>query len=133
LISDLGICSKIDIQDFPEVWKLYKKSHTAVTGERFYGSDAYFDWHDGKPADPQPEERQNDRIVWESLGRGEWARPGSRQVEVVGVFETVGALGFPEVFGYEMPQWLTRTDKPEWHNVGLSPSRLPIKRYSFRT
>ncbi|CAI7576938.1 unnamed protein product [Penicillium pancosmium] len=123
LISDIGICSKIDIQDFPEIWKLYKKSHTAVTGERFYGSDAYFDWHDGKPVDPQPKERQNDRVVWESLGRGEWARtPESRQVEVVGVFETVGALGFPEVFGYEMPQWLTRTDKPEWHNVGLSPN-----------
>lgn len=123
LISDLGICSKTDIQDFPEVWRLYKKSHTAVTGDRFYGSDAYFDWQDGKPADPQPEERQDNRIVWESLGRGEWAQtPESREIEVVGVFETVGALGFPEVFGYEVPQWLTRTDKPEWHNVGLSPS-----------
>ncbi|KAJ5241405.1 uncharacterized protein N7469_002996 [Penicillium citrinum] len=123
LISDLGICSKTDIQDFPEVWRLYKKSHTAVTGDRFYGSDAYFDWQDGKPADPQPEERQDNRIVWESLGRGEWAQtPESREIEVVGVFETVGALGFPEVFGYEVPQWLTRTDKPEWHNVGLSPN-----------
>ncbi|KAJ5357731.1 hypothetical protein N7541_004889 [Penicillium brevicompactum] len=122
LISDLGICSKVDIQDFPEIWKLYKSGHPAVTGERFYGSDAYFEWHDGKPADPQPVERQGEKIVWESVGRGEWARPGSRQVEVVGVFDTVGALGFPEVFGYEVPKWLTRTDKPEWHNVGLSPN-----------
>ncbi|KAJ5908263.1 hypothetical protein N7495_000945 [Penicillium taxi] len=123
LISDLGICSKTDIQDFPEVWKLYKRSHPAVTGDRFYGSDAYYGWHDGKPADPQPEERQDDQVVWESTGRGEWARtPESRHVEVVGVFETVGALGFPELFGYEVPQWLTRTDKPEWHNVGLSPN-----------
>ncbi|KAJ5676887.1 uncharacterized protein N7477_002520 [Penicillium maclennaniae] len=123
LISDLGICSKTDIQDFPEVWKLYKQSHPAITGDRFYGSDAYYDWHDGKPADPQPEERQGDHVVWESTGRGEWAQtPESRQVEVVGVFETVGALGFPELFGYEVPRWISRTDKPEWHNVGLSPN-----------
>ncbi|CAG8935842.1 unnamed protein product [Penicillium salamii] len=122
LISDLGICSKVDIQDFPEIWTLYKSGHPAVTGERFYGSDAYFEWQDGKPADPQPVERLGEKIVWESVGRGEWARPGSREVEVVGVFDTVGALGFPEVFGYEVPKWLTRTDKPEWHNVGLSPN-----------
>ncbi|CAG8023640.1 unnamed protein product [Penicillium olsonii] len=122
LISDLGICSKVDIQDFPVIWKLYKSGHPAVTGERFYGSDAYFEWQDGKPADPQPVERFGERIVWESVGRGEWARPGSREVEVVGVFDTVGALGFPEVFGYEVPKWLTWTDKPEWHNVGLSPN-----------
>jgi hypothetical protein len=123
LISDLGICSKADIQDFPEIWKLYKESHPALTGERFYGSEAWFDWCDGKPADPQPVERRGENVVWERVGRGPWARtPESRQVEVVGVFETVGALGFPEIFGYEVPKWLTRTDKPEWHNVGLSPS-----------
>jgi uncharacterized protein (DUF2235 family) len=42
LISDLEICSKTDIQDFPEVWKLYKRSHTAITRKRFYGSDVYY-------------------------------------------------------------------------------------------
>jgi hypothetical protein len=47
-------------------------------------------------------------------------------VEIVAVYETVGALGFPELFGYEVTQWLTRTDKPEWHNVGLSPSILSL-------
>jgi hypothetical protein len=125
LISDLGICSKADIQEFPEIWKLYKESHPAITGEKFYGSEAWFEWCDGKVAVPQPEDRQGENIVWETTGRGEWARtPESRHVEVVGVFETVGALGFPEVFGYEVPKWLTRTDKPEWHNVGLSPSTL---------
>ncbi|KAJ5935120.1 hypothetical protein N7466_004667 [Penicillium verhagenii] len=123
LISDLGICKRADLQDFPEVWKLYKQSRPALTGEQFYGSDAYFDYHHGKPADPQPIKHMapNDKIAWEYAGRGEWAvSPKSRQVEVVGVFETVGALGFPEVFGYEMPHWMS--DKPEWHNVGLSPN-----------
>ncbi|KAJ5777569.1 hypothetical protein N7520_000815 [Penicillium odoratum] len=124
LISDLGICSKSNLQNFPEVWKLYKQSHPAVTGNQFYGSDAYFDWQNGKPADPQPVGLMaaSDNIAWEYPGRGEWAvTPESRQVEVVGVFETVGALGFPEIFGYEVPRFLTR-DKPEWHNVGLSPN-----------
>jgi len=125
LISDLGICSRADLQNFPEVWKLYKEAHPAVTGDRFYGSDAYFDYHNGKPADPQPLERMeaNDSIAWEYPGRGRWAPDESRSVEVVGVFDTVGALGFPELFGHEVPQWLSRTDKPEWHNVGLSPSK----------
>ncbi|KAJ5655965.1 hypothetical protein N7507_007915 [Penicillium longicatenatum] len=124
LISDLGICSRADLQNFPEVWKLYKKAHPAVTGERFYGSDAYFDYRNGKPADPQPLEQMGatDSITWEYPGRGRWASDESRSVEVVGVFETVGALGFPELFGHEVPQWLSRTDKPEWHNVGLSPN-----------
>ncbi|KAJ5884453.1 hypothetical protein N7504_012025 [Penicillium tannophilum] len=124
LVSDLGICSRADLQHFPEVWKLYKLSHPAITGDRFYGSDAYFDYHNGKPADPQPLERMeaNDSIAWEYPGRGRWATDESRSVEVVGVFDTVGALGFPELFGQEVPQWLSRTDKPEWHNVGLSPN-----------
>ncbi|KAB8230815.1 T6SS phospholipase effector Tle1-like catalytic domain-containing protein [Aspergillus alliaceus] len=120
LISDIGICSKTDIGDFPELWKMYKKTKL---GGRFYGSDAYYDYHDGKPADPQPEEQPWGEIVWESTPRGQWAStPESREVEVVGVFDTVGALGFPEVLGYRVPSWLTWTDKPEWHNVGLSPN-----------
>lgn len=58
---------------------------------------------------------------WKTQPRGDWAiSPESREIEVVGVYDTVGALGFPEVFGYRM-QW--DHDKHNYHNVKLNPSK----------
>ncbi|KAE8350090.1 hypothetical protein BDV28DRAFT_139818 [Aspergillus coremiiformis] len=118
LIADIGICSRNNIADFPELWKLYKKN---PPGQPFYGSAAYYDFFLGRVAD-NPVGEEQPQVAWEFSGRPEWGTPESREIEVVGVFDTVGALGFPEVMGYEIPSWLLWTDKPEWHNVGLSPN-----------
>lgn len=123
LISDIGICPPHQIANFPALWKVYKKT---PAGERFYGSDAYHEFFRGRQpsfvGEEGEEDREEDEGSWESAA--EWAStPESRQVQVVGVFDTVGNLGFPELFGHELPAWLTWTDKPEWHNVGLSPSK----------
>ncbi|KAJ5915190.1 hypothetical protein N7454_011302 [Penicillium verhagenii] len=42
------------------------------------------------------------------------------EVEVVGVYDTVGAIGTPEVAGVKIPQWLSWKENPEWQSVGLS-------------
>lgn len=48
LISDIGICEPRQLQDFHEIWEAYKSNYQ---GERFRGSDAYYDYMDGIPAD----------------------------------------------------------------------------------
>ncbi|PYI15983.1 hypothetical protein BO99DRAFT_405405 [Aspergillus violaceofuscus CBS 115571] len=123
LISDIGICPPHQIANFPALWKVYKKT---PAGERFYGSDAYYEFFRGRRSSFGGEEGEEDGAEEEEGSWGsaaEWAStPESRQVQVVGVFDTVGNLGFPELLGHELPAWLTWTDKPEWHNVGLSPN-----------
>ena len=118
LISDIGICSKQDLNRFPDLWKVYKKNKP---GERFYCSDLWFEWIDGKADENQG--ARGETFVFEKRPEGDWAQEGSRDVEVVGVYDTVGAIGMPEVLGIKLPSWfLWWSEKSGWENVGLSPS-----------
>ncbi|KAG9514932.1 hypothetical protein KCV07_g7741, partial [Aureobasidium melanogenum] len=120
LISDIGICEPRRLQDFHEIWEAYKSNHH---GERFEGCDAYYDYIDGvlAPDEDQPDQLgyKNSGLKWKTRPRGCWASLESREIEVVGVFDTVGALGFPGVLGYKMP-W--GPDKHGFHNVKLNPN-----------
>lgn len=123
LISDIGICSPRDLNDFPDIWELYKKGKA---GERFYGSDAWWEWLDGKPADEQPKDLgyRNENFIWEKRPHGDWAVcPESREIEVVGVYDTVGALGLPSILGYDV-KLPFGPDKPGFHNVQLNRSKF---------
>ncbi|KAJ5731263.1 uncharacterized protein N7483_005771 [Penicillium malachiteum] len=114
LISDIGVCSKSDLNKFPDLWKVYKK---LKHGKRFDRSDLWFDWMFGKADEHQGAGKDGDRtFLYEHAPEGDWAQPGSREVEVVGVFDTVGSIGMPEVLGFKLPS----TGKDGWHNVGLS-------------
>ncbi|KAJ5164082.1 uncharacterized protein N7500_005912 [Penicillium coprophilum] len=119
LISDIGICNKQDLNRFPDLWKVYKKNKP---GERFYCSDLWFEWMDGKADENQG--ARGETFVFEKRPEGDWAQEGSRDVEVVGVFDTVGAIGMPEVLGVKLPSWLLwwSPHKGGWENVGLSPN-----------
>ncbi|KAH0345868.1 hypothetical protein KCU83_g7557, partial [Aureobasidium melanogenum] len=121
LISDIGICEPRQLQDFHEIWKAYKLNHQ---GERFRRSDAYYDYMDGIPAADEDQLDdwgwKNRDFKWIKHPQGDWATtPESREIEVVGVFDTVGALGFPGMFGHKM-QW--GPDKHGFHNVKLNPN-----------
>lgn len=121
LISDIGICEPRQLQDFHLIWEAYKSNYQ---GERFEGSDAYYDFIDGIPAadEDQPDDFGYARrgLKWKQPARGHWAiSPQSKEIEVVGVYDTVGALGVPDVLGYKM-QW--GPDKHGFHNVKLNPS-----------
>ncbi|KAJ5669586.1 hypothetical protein N7462_010656 [Penicillium macrosclerotiorum] len=116
LISDIGICSKSDLNEFPDLWAIYKK---VPHGKRFHRSDLWYDWIWGKADEHQGAGDENHReFVYEKPPQGDWAQEGSRNVEVVGVYDTVGALGMPEVLGVKLPS------KEGWYNVGLSPSKI---------
>ncbi|KAH8656906.1 hypothetical protein BGZ61DRAFT_540724 [Ilyonectria robusta] len=119
LISDIGICEPSKLHEFHEIWELYKKNYK---GERFHGSDAWFDYLDGVPEDDQNQTAAygTEDFGWKNPPRGEWARtPESREIEVVGVYETVGALGIPEMRGVKFG-W--GPDKHGFHNVKLNPN-----------
>ncbi|KAG9681603.1 hypothetical protein KCU95_g3530, partial [Aureobasidium melanogenum] len=121
LISDIGICKPGRLQDSHEIWEAYKSNNQR---QRFQGSDVYYDYMDGILAadEDQPNEPGdgNSGQKWKTQPRGDWAiSPESREIEVVGVYDTVGALGFPEVFGYRM-QW--DHNKHNYHNVKLNPN-----------
>lgn len=120
LISDIGICAPEQLHDFHEIWEAYKLNNQ---GTRFQGSDAYYDYIDGIPAadEEQPEGLDRNSVKWKTRPRGDWAiTPESREIEVVGVYDTVGALGFPEVLGHRI-RW--GSDKHGFHNVKLNPSK----------
>lgn len=134
LISDIGVCSPREMNDFPDLWTAYKK----MDGNRFYGSDEYFEWCDGVPAPPEKQPAdlgwKNQNFIWEKHPRGEWACTAeSREIEVVGIFDTVGAIGVPSVHGWEpkLPhQILGLGSKPDpaFHNVRLNRSELRLRR-----
>jgi hypothetical protein len=116
LISDIGICRKSDLNKFPDLWAIYKKLEP---GKRFHRSELWFDWMWGKADEKQGAgDKIHREFVYEKPPQGDWAQEGSRDVEVVGVYDTVGALGMPEVLGIKLPS------SEGWHNVGLSPSKF---------
>ncbi|CAI7656839.1 unnamed protein product [Penicillium glandicola] len=118
LISDIGVCSKQDLNRFPDLWEVYKKNKP---GERFYCSDLWFEWMDGKADENQG--ARGESFVFEKRPEGDWAQEGSRDVEVVGVYDTVCAIGMPEVLGMKLPSWLLRwSGKSGWENIGLAPN-----------
>ena len=129
LVSDIGICSKQDLNRFPDLWEVYKKSKP---GERFYCSDLWFEWMDGKADEDQG--ARGDSFIFEKRPEGDWAQEGSRDVEVVGVYDTVSALGMPEVLGMKLPSWLSWwTRKGGCENVGLATSKYTKTSSSFRS
>lgn len=127
LISDIGICEPKQLHDFHEVWEAYKANYT---GDRFEGSKEWFDYIDGVPGEDkdQPDDfgYKNRNFVWKKRPKGAWARtPESKEIEVVGVFDTVGALGLPDLHGFKMG-W--GPDKYEFHSEKLNPSKFNFQR-----
>ncbi|KAJ5939733.1 hypothetical protein N7466_002867 [Penicillium verhagenii] len=114
VITDIGICKKTDLNRFPDLWKQYKtfKHEKTNKGKRFFRSKAWFEWM-------WEQTETQGRVVRDMKSiEADWAQPNSRTVEVVGVYDTVGAIGMPEVFGQTVPMIVKREN--EWHNVGLS-------------
>ncbi|KAH8658126.1 hypothetical protein BX600DRAFT_63428 [Xylariales sp. PMI_506] len=122
LIADIGLCEPRMLGQFYELWELYKSER--VPGERFYGSDAYWEWIDGRLAEKQPTDLgyRNSNIRWDRHPHGDWAvDTRSRNIELVGVYDTVGALGLPDFHGWKVPLGEALVGKtPTWHNVALS-------------
>ncbi|PYI12975.1 hypothetical protein BO99DRAFT_407877 [Aspergillus violaceofuscus CBS 115571] len=119
LIADAGICEPHKLQRFPDLWKQYKNLKRKGA---FYNSDDYFQFVDGKVSEHHRKHPGTATgLAWEMHANPGWAQTDSREVEVVAVYDTVQALGIPEVAGVQLPANLMWwKDPPGWHNVTLS-------------
>lgn len=124
LISDIGICEQSNLNKFPDLWKVYKEHAKKHPGKRFHRSDDWYEWMWGKLDENQGAGGPNEtELRWAQEAQGPWSSDDSKEVEVVGVYDTVGALGMPEVLGIKIPQnLLFWADQPGWQNTELSAS-----------
>jgi hypothetical protein len=129
LVTDIGIVRPRDMQDFPELYRLYQ-AHT--DSHNFRKSKAWREWVEGKrlfdPAQRNvPVEWRRSPYAWEKRPHGA-APESTRWVEAVGVFDTVGSLGIPEIggiagmFAYFAGKFIPVEDFG-FHNVALSPCK----------
>ena len=119
------------MQDFPELYNLYQNHEDSHV---FRKSPAWREWVEGKRLfDPKKVKVSSEDLFLQWEKRPHYAAPEStRWVEVVGVFDTVGSLGIPEVSGVwnNLKVWaagkVITVEKFGFHNVALSPCKFSI-------
>lgn len=130
LVTDIGIIRPRDMQDFPDLYRLYQAHEDSHV---FRKSATWREWVEGvRLFDPKtkgiPSAFKNLPSQWTKRPHYE-APESTRWVEAVGVFDTVGSLGIPKVdglldriavgiFGKLLP-----VEKFGFHNVALSPCK----------
>ncbi|KAJ1330881.1 DUF2235 domain-containing protein [Microdochium nivale] len=133
LVNSIGIISPRDMQDFPDLYNKYEwpsKDHDTSNPNWFRESDYYREWRYGVHA--RSSTGGAAKIEGTSLKLYEKfphepVLEASRQVEVVGVFDTVGSLGIPDTAMHSFNaiksgiRWVTGGGTaPGFHNVSLS-------------
>ncbi|KAK8134075.1 hypothetical protein PG984_006087, partial [Apiospora sp. TS-2023a] len=125
LVNDIGVISPRDLQDFPDLYALYQKHKESHS---FRKSTAYREWVNGKLSADQPPQTQEGAFQepprYEKPPHAS-APESSRVVQVVGVFDTVGSLGIPDLtWTLGNLKWIEKfvgIPDPGFHNVALSP------------
>jgi uncharacterized protein (DUF2235 family) len=135
LVSDIGVISPISMQFFPDLYRLYT---TNDEGLEFRKTDAWKWFTKGKLSEKGVDLKRKgvdvEKIgledlkqmaeVWEIRPHGELAvSESSRKVKVVGVWDTVGSLGIPDIGPFDLA-W----DRTQYgfHNVRLTESESSI-------
>ncbi|ORX99880.1 hypothetical protein BCR34DRAFT_628109 [Clohesyomyces aquaticus] len=119
LVTDIGVIQTRYMQIFPELYRRYKSNKHGV---KFQDSDAWKEYVNGKPRKDAPNtvnasKEQIDAQKWEIPPHPDIAIPGSNKVKVVGVWDTVGSLGIPELWRFDN-MW--SRSKYAFHNVSLN-------------
>jgi uncharacterized protein (DUF2235 family) len=135
LVSDIGVIAPVNMQFFPELYRLYQRNEEGVD---FRETNEYRWFTKGKLSAKGLEmEKQGVDVrnigrrdlktlaeVWEIRPHGELAvSEGSRKVKVVGVWDTVGSLGVPDLIGIDLAWGRT---KYGFHNVKLTESKCLV-------
>ena len=124
LVNDIGIISPRDMQDFPDLYALYQKNEDS---QGFRKSVAYREWVYGVLSDDQPPTVQGgfQEPPRYSKPPHRPALESSRVVQVVGVFDTVGSLGIPDLtwtqWNLKFLEKFAGIPNVGFHNVALSP------------
>jgi uncharacterized protein (DUF2235 family) len=98
LVTQIGIINKANMDFFPELYRVYKKN---TDGGPFRETAAYKAYVN----DPYRNATQ-------------FGIPEPPPVKVVGVWDTVGALGIPDIAGWDMG---AKRREHGFHNTGLGP------------
>lgn len=133
LVTDIGIVKPRDMQEFPALYRLYQQNSK---GDEFRETKYWEHWMMGvksKNQDPDlrkaheiPPKGYTDSspvtlaeapILWD-IRPHDVPEQETRFVEVVGVFDTVGSLGVPDIQGIDLSRL---RQKYGFHNVKLSP------------
>ncbi|KAK8077572.1 hypothetical protein PG996_003742 [Apiospora saccharicola] len=109
LVNDIGVISPRDLQDFPDLYTLYQKHKES---HNFRKPAAYREW-------------TSRRRLRRAPSRNRRGTRSLRVVQVVGVFDTVGSLGIPDLtWTLGNLKWIEKfvgIPDPGFHNVALSP------------
>ncbi|RGP79106.1 hypothetical protein FLONG3_2788 [Fusarium longipes] len=121
LVTDIGVVCPRDLQDFPDLYALYQKHSD---GLHFRKSQAYLEWVNGIPSKKQSNGGSQVPSEWDSPPHHDAPEP-SRFIKVVGVFDTVGSLGIPDLpwtrFNLKFLEKAVGITEPGFHNIHLSP------------
>lgn len=108
MVTDIGVCEPRELSTFPEVYAIYKEN---TTGMPFRKTDRWKKFVKGKEAVGSPHD-PNASKKWDVA-----ITPGSRKVKAVGVWDTVGALGVPDLRGWNLSYFRREHG---FHNVHLN-------------
>ncbi len=123
LVADIGVIKPLEMQFFPRIYRAYMR----------YGSEQTKDPKSGRDvgtqaaADAKAGKGFRESEAWKKLikdGKTFVDQPpteASRQVKVVGVWDTVGSLGMPDLAGQDLGGM---RKKYGFHNVKLSRRRF---------
>ena len=130
LVTDIGVIKPIDMQLFPQVYRAYQ---TNEEGLPFRETQAWKDFIEGRltkkgKAHSKPQEDWNvkERAQnWDIHPHVDLAAVSeeSRYVKVVGVWDTVGSLGIPDVAVFNNANFRT---KYGFHNVKLNERKSAL-------
>ena len=133
LVTDIGVIQPNDMQYFPQLYRAYMSNSK---GEPFQASKPWREFVDGKLS-PEGEKwmAEGKRFphdvaiqakMWEIPAHGELAASElSRHIKVIGVWDTVGSLGVPDIAGVSNSSGRA---KYGFHNVKLSECKLCFSR-----
>lgn len=117
MIIDFGVIKPSEMRPFASLFAAYKANTSKYT---FRKTKAYFEWLAGKaPLVPESQkETAYPKIPRYDTAKGRIEWEGSRPVEVVGVFDTVGSLGLADTC---LHSHASSRQQYEWLNVKWNP------------
>jgi uncharacterized protein (DUF2235 family) len=120
MITDFGVIKPDNMKQFHTLFAAYQKNLSKYT---FRKTKEYFEWYAGKaPFVPESQkETVYPKIPWYNMGAGNIEWENSRQVELVGVFDTVGSLGLADTY---LHSHASSRRQFEWLNVKWNPCRF---------
>lgn len=122
MITDLGVMKPESMRYFPSLFAAYQKN---MSKHNFRKTKEYFEWKMGKaPFVPESQKETCDvKIPWYDMGSYAEEYENSRLIELVGVFDTVGSLGYADSY---IHSHASSRQVFEWLNVKWNPCELSV-------